>query len=231
MARLFVKGPWVLSTFWHLDCYNLCYILKKIAKLYLLEASHRSLKTHHIHRATHYAETCISKIENMVLFGAFYLKENSWHFQSVKYFGKSLLFLKIWHIRVNCGWSYRPSNLLFRFFRYRLGHLDNREKRIAENSKVHFFWKLRPKKCLLKVSRFLTHPPQNDGPLNFLRNWTDNHILMANFSKLRKYQTFLLIELRNLSKGQLADRIFKLWKSCVYDYRVVEHTFFEILTF
>ena len=45
-AGLFVKGRWVLSTFWHLDCYNFCYILKKIAKLYLLEASHRSLKTH-----------------------------------------------------------------------------------------------------------------------------------------------------------------------------------------
>ena len=56
-----------------------------------------------------------------------------------------------------------------------------------------------------------------------------NHILMANFSKHRKYQTFGLIELHNLSKGQLADRIFKLWKSCVYDYQVVEHTFFEIL--
>ena len=33
------------------------------------------------------------------------------------------------------------------------------------------------------------------------------------------------------SKGLLADRIFKLWKSCVCDYQVVKHTFFEILTF
>ena len=40
-----------------------------------------------------------------------------------------------------------------------------------------------------------------------------NHILMANFSKLRKWQTFLLIELHNLSKCQLADIIFKLWKA------------------
>ena len=40
-----------------------------------------------------------------------------------------------------------------------------------------------------------------------------NHILMANFSKLRKYQTFVLIELHNLSKGQLADRIFKFEKA------------------
>ena len=44
-VRLFAKGPWVLSNFWHLDCYNFCYILKKIPKLYFLEALHRSLKT------------------------------------------------------------------------------------------------------------------------------------------------------------------------------------------
>ena len=54
---------------------------------------------------------------------------------------------------------------------------------------------------------------------------------MASFSKFRKYQTFGLIELHNVGKGELADRIFKLWKNCVYDYQVVEHTTFEILTF
>ena len=140
------------------------------------------------------------------------------NFLSVKYFGKGLLFLKIWHIRVNYCWSYGPSNLLFRFFRYRLGHLDNRQTKIAENSKIHFFESQHQSKCLLKVSSSLTHPPQNGGPLNFLRNWTDNHILMANFSKLRQYQTFVLIELSNMSKDQLADRIFKLWKSCVYNH-------------
>ena len=54
---------------------------------------------------------------------------------------------------------------------------------------------------------------------------------MANFSKLRKYKTFGLIELHIVSKGQLADRIFKLWKSYVYDNRVAQHTTFEIMTF
>ena len=54
---------------------------------------------------------------------------------------------------------------------------------------------------------------------------------LGNFSKFRKYQRFGLIELHNVSKVQLADRTFKLRKSCVYDYRVVEHTTFEILTF
>ena len=33
--------------------------------------------------------------------------------------------------------------------------------------------------------------------------------------------------MHNLSKGQLADRISKLWKSCVYVYRAVEHTTYK----
>ena len=60
------------------------------------------------------------------------------NFLSVKYFGKVLLFLKILHIRVNYCWSYVPSNLLFRFFRCCLGHLDNRQTKIVENSKIYF---------------------------------------------------------------------------------------------
>ena len=84
---------------------------------------------------------------------------------------------------------------------------------------------------MVKVSSSLTHPPQNDGPSNFFAKLNGNDILMANFSKFRKYQTFGLTELHNVSKGQLADRIFKLLKCRAYDYRVVEHTTFEILTF
>ena len=57
----------------------------------------------------------------------------------VKYFGKGLLFLKIRHIRVKYGWNYGPSNLLFRFFHYSLGHLDKRQAKIVENSTIHFF--------------------------------------------------------------------------------------------
>ena len=51
----------------------------------------------------------------------------------------------------------------------------------------------------------------------FFAKLNRNHILIANFSKPRKYQTFGLIKLHNLSKSQSADRIFKLWKSCIYD--------------
>ena len=39
VSFLTVKGRWVLRNFWHLDCYNFCYILKKTTKLYFLEAS------------------------------------------------------------------------------------------------------------------------------------------------------------------------------------------------
>ena len=60
------------------------------------------------------------------------------NFLSVKCFGQALLFLKIWLIRINYCWNYGPSNLLFRFFRHRLGHLNNRKTKIAENSKKHF---------------------------------------------------------------------------------------------
>ena len=53
---------------------------------------------------------------------------------------------------------------------------------------------------MLKVLSFLTHTPENDSSLNFLWNWTETIILMVHFSKLRKYQTFGLIELHNLSQ-------------------------------
>ena len=41
----FFNGCWILSNFWYLDCYNCRNIYRKIAKLYFLEASHRSLRT------------------------------------------------------------------------------------------------------------------------------------------------------------------------------------------
>ena len=123
------------------------------------------------------------------------------NFLSVKYFGKGLLFLKIWHIRVNYCWSYGPSNLLFRFFRYRLGHLDKRQTKIAENSTIYFFWKLAPKQVFLESFKFFDAPTTKWRSFKFFAKLNGNHILMANFSKLCKCQTFDLIELHNLSKG------------------------------
>ena len=79
--------------------------------------------------------------------------------------------------------------------------------------------------------KFFDPPTTKWRLFKFFAKLNGNYILMANFSKLHKYQTFGLIELHNLSKGQLSDRVFKLWKSYVYDYRAIEHTAFEILNF
>ena len=49
-------------------------------------------------------------------------------------------------------------------------------------------------------------------PFKFFAKWNGNHISMASFSKLCKYQTFALIKLHNFSKGWLADRIFSYEK-------------------
>ena len=128
--------------------------------------------------------------------------DDIFNFLSVKYFSKSLLFLRIWHIRVNYCWSYGPSNLLFRFFRYRLGHLDKRHTKIAENSTIYFFWKLAPKQVFLESFKFFDPPTTKWRSFKFFTKLNGNHILMANFSKPCKYQTFGLIELYNLSKDR-----------------------------
>ena len=77
-------------------------------------------------------------------FSAFFISKKKkktadiFNFVSVKYFGKSLLFVKLWQIRVNYCWNYGPLNLLFRFFRFRLGHLNNRQTKKGENSTISF---------------------------------------------------------------------------------------------
>ena len=87
-------------------------------------------------------------------------------------------------------------------------------------------WKLTPKQVFGESFKFLDPPTTKWWSFKFFEKLNGNQVLIANFSKLHKYRTFGLMELHILSKGQLADRILKLWKSCVYDYRVVEHTFF-----
>ena len=67
--------------------------------------------------------------------------------------------------------------------------------------------------------KFFDPPNTKRWSFNFFKKLNKNHILIANVSKLFKYKTFGLMAWHNLSKGQSADRILKLWKSCVYDYR------------
>ena len=88
------------------------------------------------------------------------------NFLSIKYFGKGLLFLKTWHIRVNYCWNYEPLNLLFCFFRYRLDILiTDRQK--WQKTREYIFLKARTK------TSSLTDPPQNEDPLIFFQNWME----------------------------------------------------------
>ena len=53
--------------------------------------------------------------------------------------------------------------------------------------------------------KFFGRPTTKRQTFKFFSKLNGNHILIANFSKLCKYQTFGLIELHNLSKGQLIE--------------------------
>ena len=112
----------------------------------------------------------------------------------------------------------RAVQLAISFLSLSLSHLDNRQTKIAENSAIHFFLKLTPKKKFVESFKFFDPHTTKSLSFKFFAKLNGNHILMANFSKFGKYQTFVLTDLHNLSKFQLADRIFKLWKGCVYEY-------------
>ena len=131
-----------------------------------------------------YLASFISKIKKADIF----------NFLSVKCFGKNLLFLKFLLIRVNYCW-----NLLFRFFRFRLGHLNNRQTKIGENLTVYFL-KANTMQVFGESFKFFDPPTTKRRTFKFFAKLNGNHILMANFSKFRKYQTFGVIELHNGAK-------------------------------
>ena len=58
--------------------------------------------------------------------------------------------------------------------------------------------------------QFFDRPTTKRRFFKFFAKLNRSHILIAYFSKFRKCQALGLIELYNLSKDQLADRIFKL---------------------
>ena len=76
-TRFFVKSPQVLSNSWHLTCCNFCYILRKIPKLYFLEASHWSLKTSQKSCSYDHSLRRNNRFEEFVLFGAFYFQNKN----------------------------------------------------------------------------------------------------------------------------------------------------------
>ena len=175
----FFNGRWILSNFWYLDCYNFCYIFSKIAKLYFLEASHRSLKT----PQKSYSEgPLLRRNDPLKIWKCFLLRcllfqkqkiLKFWIFLSGKYFDKRLPFLKIWHTWVNYCWNYGPSKLLFYFIYHSLWGLNKRQRKTSTNSLIYslesYYWK----KCLVKVLSFLTYWLENDAPLKFSQNWTE----------------------------------------------------------
>ena len=108
------------------------------------------------------------------------------NFLSVKYFGKGLLFLKFWLTRVNYCWNYGALNLLFRFFRFRLGHLSNRQTKMAENSTIYFL-KANTETSVCESFKFFDSHTTKWRSVKFSAKLNGNHILMANFSKFRKY--------------------------------------------
>ena len=100
-------------------------------------------------------------------------KAHMLNFLSGKYFDKRLSFLKIWYTWFNYCWNYGPSKLLFCFIYHSLWGLNNRQRKTAANSLKYLFESYYWKKCLVKVSSFLTYWLENDGPLKFLQNWTE----------------------------------------------------------
>ena len=107
---------------------GLIWISEKKSKIISMEAPITKKRPFKKLKILSFLESFISKIKTADIF----------NFLSVKYFGKGLLFLKFWLIRVNYCWNYGPLNLLFCFFRFRLGHLNNRQTKIGQNSTIHF---------------------------------------------------------------------------------------------
>ena len=124
--------------------------------------------------------------------------------------GKGLSYLKNWGIWVNYCWNYGPSKLLLHFIEYRLDQLNNKHTKTAVSSTIQYFEDCSQKKCLLKVWRFLVHPPQKWWPCKIFAKLNGNHLLMANILKLREYQTFGLMKMHNVCKIWFANNIFSL---------------------
>ena len=109
-----------------------------------------------------------------------------WNFQWIKYLGTGLSYLKNWGIWVNHCSNYGASKLPLQFIEYLLYQLNNKHAKIAINSTIQHFEGCSENKYLLKVWRFLVHPPLNGGPVKFLRKSNGNHLLTANiFTNIR----------------------------------------------
>ena len=129
-------------------------------------------------------------MKDLCFFGGFFFKwKNCWHLEFLmnQIFGQRFLIFNKMRCRVNHCWSYGPSKLLLYFVEYRLDQLNSKHTKIAVNLAIQYFEGCCQKKCLLKVWRFLVHPTQNGGPVNFLRNWTETILpIFSNFTNIRR---------------------------------------------
>ena len=119
-------------------------------------------------------------MNNLYFFGGSFFQNkiaDIWKFQWIKYLGKGLSYWKKWGVVVNFCRNYEPLKLLLHVIKYRLDQLNSKHIKIAVNSTIQYFEGCSRKKCLLKVWRFLVHPPQNDDPVEFLRNWPETRII------------------------------------------------------
>ena len=162
--------------FWHSNWHYFGYTVVKVAKPHFLESPQKSIKTHeHLYQYCHPLRNNdplkIWKI--FVCFdGSFFQKNYCWHLEFLmnQIFGQSLSYWEKWGVGVNYCWNHGPSKLLLDFIEYRPDQLNNKHTKITINSTIPYFEGCSRKKCLLKVWRFLDHPPQNEGPVKFLRN-------------------------------------------------------------
>ena len=132
-------------------------------------------------------------MKNLCFFGGYFFQKkiaDIWKFQWMKNLGKSLSYLKKWGVVVNYCWNYGPPKLLLHFIEYCLDQLNSKHTKTAVNLTIQYFEGCSWKKCLLKVWRFLVHPPQNGGPVQFLRNWPKTIFLMATIFKLSRISGF-----------------------------------------
>ena len=116
------------------------------------------------------------KMKKLCYFGGSFFKikiADIYNFQSIKYLGKSLSYLKNGGIVVNYCWNYWPSEWLLHFIKYRLDQLNNKRMKTAVNLTIQLFESRYQRKYLVKVWSILAHSPQNDGPVNFMRNLTE----------------------------------------------------------
>ena len=139
------------------------------------------------------------------------------NFQWIKYFGKSLSFLRNEVIGVNYCWISRPLKLLLPFTEYRLDQPNNKHIKTAV-----IFWKPLSKEIFDKSLKFFDPSATKLQPCKFFVKLNGNRLLMANLNSssinkpyLRAVEYaisyffeffFTLILMRFLSKT--------LWKNC-----------------